>query len=102
MCVCVRSFVVAGFCGQWRGGLVSCMRITRDISQNISAKQHYPSPLSVCTVCVCVCVRARARALHIVILKPLLMSTLCGNFLKIADTIFHLDVLCVCYVCSAW
>ena len=25
-------------------------------SQNISVKQHYPSPLSVCTVCVCVCV----------------------------------------------
>ena len=25
-------------------------------SQNISVKQHCPSPLSVCTVCVCVCV----------------------------------------------
>ena len=35
-------------------------------SQNILAKQHCPSPLSICNVCVCVCVcvcvRARVRA----------------------------------------
>ena len=31
-------------------------------SENISAKQHCPSPLSVCTVCVCVCVCVCVRA----------------------------------------
>ena len=36
---------------------------TEDISQNISAKQHCPSPLSVCTVCVC-CVCVCVHLLH--------------------------------------
>ena len=31
-------------------------------SQNMSFKQHCPSPLSVCTVCVCVCVCVCVRA----------------------------------------
>ena len=43
-------------------------------SQNISAKQHCPSPLSVCTMCVCVCV----CIFCIVMLEPL--STLCVSF----------------------
>ena len=51
-------------------------------SQNISVKQHCPSPLSVCTVCVCACMRVcehacmRVCILHIVMLQHLLMSTL--------------------------
>ena len=35
--------------------------------------------VSVC-VCVCVCVCARARAFYIVMLEPLLISTLCVSF----------------------
>ena len=72
-------------------------------SRNISVEQHCPSPYQsvqcVC-VCVCVCASARARAcvracmlacvracvcvcvciLHIAMLEPLLMSTLCVSF----------------------
>ena len=44
-------------------------------SQNISVKQHCPSPLSVCTVCVCVRACIRVCILHIVMLEHL-MSTL--------------------------
>ena len=44
-------------------------------SQNISVKQHCPSPLSVCTVCVCMHACVRVCILHIVMLEHL-MSTL--------------------------
>ena len=43
-------------------------------------------------VCVRACVRACARILHIVMLEPLLVCTLCVSFGKIADNIFHFDV----------
>ena len=48
-------------------------------SQKVSAQQHCPSPLiGLYNVCVCVCVYACVCGciLHIVMFKPLLMSTL--------------------------
>ena len=42
------------------GKLMQLSRLKPNL-QNISVKQHCPSPLSVCIVCVCVCARARAR-----------------------------------------
>ena len=45
-------------------------------SQNISAEQHCPSPLSVCTECVCVCVCVYTFCK--IMLEPL--STLCVTF----------------------
>ena len=53
---------------------------TQDISQNISAKQHCPSPLSVCTVCVCMHVHVCVCVciFCIVTLEPL--TTLFGSF----------------------
>ena len=53
-------------------------------------------------VCVCVCVSMCVRIFCIVMLEPLLMSTLCLHyvyiFLLIADNIFHLDIYVMCVI----
>ena len=66
--------------------------------QNISVKQHCPSPLSVCTVCVCVraCVRACVCAcvFCIVTFAPLLMHVSFKLFLLITFSI-SMYIMCV-------
>ena len=67
-------------------------------SQNISVKQHCPSPLSVCTMCVCGGRGGGGGAPLAVMLEPLLMSPLCVSLLLLFFNILFLDVH---YACSA-
>ena len=65
-------------------------------SQNISSKQHCPSPQSVCKGCVCLCV--------FVCVWMRLNPCWCLHYVlascEIADNILHLDVRYIYYVCS--
>ena len=66
-------------------------------------RDRFPGGEGVCVcVCVCVCARARYRSrgriFHILMLEPLLISTLSVSFCQIAYKKIHLDVHYVCCI----
>ena len=71
---------LTGLTGTLLLSLPSKAKSRHSSSQNISAKQHCPSPLSVCTVCVCMHVHVCVCVciFCIVTLEPL--TTLFGSF----------------------